>query len=104
MRLNSRAFLETPDTHAPHIKFDWLEGETEGLIALTESAEHMALRSQAKLARQAQHRGPRPLDLLIAAIAQVHGATLLHYDPHFEQIARVTGQPTEWLARPGSLA
>ncbi|WP_262048723.1 DNA polymerase III subunit alpha [Bradyrhizobium sp. Bra78] len=35
MRLNSRAFLETPDTHAPHIKFDWLEGETEGLIALT---------------------------------------------------------------------
>ena len=35
MRLNSRAFLETPDTHACHIKFDWLEGETEGLIALT---------------------------------------------------------------------
>ncbi|MBR0974457.1 DNA polymerase III subunit alpha [Bradyrhizobium japonicum] len=35
MRLNSRAFLETPDTHDPHIKFDWLEGETEGLIALT---------------------------------------------------------------------
>src|SRR3954462_12592175 len=35
MRLNPRAFLETPDTHAPHIKFDWLEGETEGLIALT---------------------------------------------------------------------
>src|SRR6478672_7364531 len=35
MRLNSRAFLETPDTHASHIKFDWLEGETEGLIALT---------------------------------------------------------------------
>src|SRR6185436_16131044 len=35
MRLNSRAFLETPDTHASHIKFDWLEGDTEGLIALT---------------------------------------------------------------------
>ena len=35
MRLNSRAFLETPDSHAPHIKFDWLDGETEGLIALT---------------------------------------------------------------------
>jgi predicted nucleic acid-binding protein len=73
-------------------------------LALAESAEHMALRNQAKLARHAQHRGPRPLDLLIAAIAEVHGATLLHYDRHFEQIARVTGQPTEWLARPGSLA
>ena len=35
MRLNSRAFLESPDSHAPFIRFDWLEGETEGLIALT---------------------------------------------------------------------
>ena len=35
MRLNSRAFLESPDSHAPFIKFDWLEGDTEGLIALT---------------------------------------------------------------------
>jgi DNA polymerase-3 subunit alpha len=35
MRLNSRAFLETPDSHAPQIKFDWLKDETEGLIALT---------------------------------------------------------------------
>src|ERR1700750_795486 len=35
MRLNSRAFLETPVHQAPHIKFDWLEGEAEDLIALT---------------------------------------------------------------------
>lgn len=35
MRLNSRAFLETPDSHAPFIKLDWFDGETEGLIALT---------------------------------------------------------------------
>ena len=28
---------------------------------------------------------------------------LLHYDRHFDAIARVTGQPTEWLARRGSL-
>src|ERR1700761_8724 len=34
-RLNSRAFLETPANHAPHIKFDWLPEGTEGLIALT---------------------------------------------------------------------
>src|SRR4030081_2881195 len=30
MRLNSRAFLETPTHQAPHIKFEWLEGEAEG--------------------------------------------------------------------------
>jgi DNA polymerase-3 subunit alpha len=35
MRLNSRAFLETPPHEPPHIKLAWLEGETEGLIALT---------------------------------------------------------------------
>src|SRR5881227_2875282 len=35
MRLNSRAFLETPVHQSPHIKFEWLEGEAEDLIALT---------------------------------------------------------------------
>jgi DNA polymerase-3 subunit alpha len=35
MRLNSRAFLETPTHQAPHVKLAWLEGETDGLIALT---------------------------------------------------------------------
>ncbi len=35
MRLNSRAFLETPVHQSPHIRLDWLEGESEGLIALT---------------------------------------------------------------------
>src|SRR3954467_15450438 len=35
MRLNSRAFLETPVHQSPHVKFDWLTDEAEGLIALT---------------------------------------------------------------------
>jgi DNA polymerase-3 subunit alpha len=35
MRINSRAFLETPPNEAPHVKLAWLEGETDGLIALT---------------------------------------------------------------------
>ena len=35
MRLNSRAFLETPVHQAPHIKFDWLAGDAEDIIALT---------------------------------------------------------------------
>src|ERR1700710_1366443 len=39
MRLNSRAFLETPIHQTPHIKFDWLEGNAEGLIALTGGPE-----------------------------------------------------------------
>jgi len=35
MRLNSRAFLETPVHQSPHIKFDWLEDDADDLIALT---------------------------------------------------------------------
>jgi DNA polymerase-3 subunit alpha len=39
MRLNSRAFLETPVNEPPHIKLDWLKGESDGLIALTGGPE-----------------------------------------------------------------
>jgi DNA polymerase-3 subunit alpha len=39
MRLNSRAFLETPIHQAPHIKFDWLADNADGLIALTGGPE-----------------------------------------------------------------
>src|SRR6201996_2926556 len=35
MRLNSRAFLETPVHQTPHIKVDWLNDNFEDLIALT---------------------------------------------------------------------
>jgi DNA polymerase III subunit alpha len=35
MRLNSRAFLETPVHQTPHVKFDWLTDHADGLIALT---------------------------------------------------------------------
>ena len=55
------------------------------------------------LAATSQHRGPKVIDLLVAGVAEASGAILLHYDRHFDAIARVTGQPTEWLARRGTL-
>src|SRR6195952_871422 len=39
MRLNSRAFPETPIHQAPHIKFEWLEGDAAGRILLTGGPE-----------------------------------------------------------------
>lgn len=39
MRLNSRAFLETPIHQSPHIKLEWLEGDAGDLIALTGGPE-----------------------------------------------------------------
>ncbi|MDR3420468.1 MAG: DNA polymerase III subunit alpha [Xanthobacteraceae bacterium] len=35
MRLSSRAYLDTAPAERPHIKLDWLDGETNGLIALS---------------------------------------------------------------------
>jgi predicted nucleic acid-binding protein len=82
-----------------------LRAELDALVRLpaTTNAEAWALKTQKALAAKSQHRGPKPMDLLIAAIAEAHGAVLLHYDRHFDLIARVTGQPAEWLARRGSL-
>src|SRR5277367_439516 len=39
MRLNSRAFLETPIHQAPHIKFEWMQDDAEDLIVLTGGPE-----------------------------------------------------------------
>lgn len=72
-------------------------------LPLDARAESLAARTQSALAERSQHRAATPVDLLVAAIAEAHGVVLLHYDRHFELIARVSGQPAEWLASPGSL-
>jgi predicted nucleic acid-binding protein len=82
-----------------------LQDQLAGLpeLSIGEAAGVAARETQSALVARGQHRGPRPMDLLIAAIAKIHGAVVLHYDRHFDAIARVTGQPMEWLARRGSL-
>ncbi|MGX1272453.1 putative nucleic acid-binding protein [Streptomyces phaeoluteigriseus] len=42
-------------------------------------------------------RSAGPVDLLIAAVAEEAGLTLLHYDRDFETIARTTGQPVRMI-------
>jgi predicted nucleic acid-binding protein len=72
-------------------------------LAIDENVERLAFGAQRKLAGLSRHRGPTPVDLLIAAVAECHGVVLLHYDKHFELIAHATGQDAEWIARRGSL-
>jgi predicted nucleic acid-binding protein len=72
-------------------------------LSLDGRAITLAERTQAALAANSQHRGPKVIDLLVAGVAEASSAILLHYDKHFDAIARVTSQPTEWLARRGSL-
>jgi predicted nucleic acid-binding protein len=57
---------------------------------------------QHALARTGHHRVPVP-DLVIAAAAELAGHVVLHYDGHYEQIARASGQRHEWVVPRGSI-
>ncbi|WP_446223478.1 PIN domain nuclease [Nocardia sp. IBHARD005] len=61
-------------------------------LPVTEEAMDRALAVQGLLAERGGHRLPIP-DLIIAATAEVHGATIMHVDSDYETIAEVTGQP-----------
>lgn len=49
------------------------------------------------------HRSVKVPDLLIAAVAEIAGATVWHYDSDYDRIAEVTGQAMQWIVRRGSL-
>jgi predicted nucleic acid-binding protein len=80
-----------------------LRGRLETLLWLetTDDAAHRVLGVQQQLARRGQHRGVSLVDLLVAATAEAHWATVLHYDSDYERIAEVTGQPHEWIVPRG---
>ena len=62
-----------------------------------------ALDVQRQLTALGKHRTVPLPDLLIAAIAERHQVTALHYDADFDLIATVTTQPTQWVVPRGSL-
>lgn len=60
---------------------------------------------QHELGRRAalHHRSVKHVDLVIAAVAELAGAVVWHYDADYERIAEVTGQPMQWIVPRGSL-
>jgi len=87
--------------------YDVTSGRLDALHQLPcgDEAWERALEVQRQLAhRQAlHHRSVKMPDLLVAAVAELEGAVVWHYDEDFDRIAAVTGQPIEWLAPRGSL-
>jgi predicted nucleic acid-binding protein len=63
----------------------------------TPAIEDRAVEVLTLLADRGQHRAPSIPDLIIAAIAELAGLTVLHLDKDFEIIATITGQPLERL-------
>lgn len=51
---------------------------------------------QGELTALGQHRSAGPVDLVVAATAELFGLTLLHHDRDFATIAGVTGQSLRW--------
>ena len=72
-------------------------------VALPLQAETRVREVQAALVARGQHRVVSVPDLLIAAIAQVEGLTVLHYDADFDLIAEITGQACEWVVPTGTI-
>jgi hypothetical protein len=71
-------------------------------VPLTQEIFDRAVEIQGALARRGHHRLPIP-DLVVAATAESAGIIVLHYDEHFERIAAVTNQPTEWVVPRGTV-
>ncbi len=73
-------------------------------LAIDEDVEHRAIDAQRQLARAGHHRLP-PVDLIIAAMADVHGVGVLHYDHDFDILREKTDLRFDsvWLAPRGTL-
>ncbi len=72
-------------------------------VPVTDATVDRALEVQSLMADQAQHRSVPLPDLLLAACAEAAGLTVLHYDADYERIAKLTGQPVQWVVARGSV-
>ncbi len=76
-------------------------------LALDSHAIHRALRAQAQLAAVpgVSHR-VKPIDLLVAGVAERHDAAVLHYDADYDLLADQTDLAFEsvWAATRGSIS
>ena len=74
--------------------FDWM--------SMPDEIWDRAITVQMEAVRRGHHRALSMADLLIAATAERHGATVLHYDGDFDMIAAITDQPTIWVVPAGT--
>jgi predicted nucleic acid-binding protein len=101
-QMTSLEYLNTaPDPKSYGLLWTALHGHR--WIDTTAQAMSRALDIHRALAATSRHRHFRLPDLIIAATAELHGATVLHYDADYDRIAAVTGQAVEWVAPKGSL-
>jgi predicted nucleic acid-binding protein len=73
-------------------------------VPVDNTASHLRRALQVQRLLTSRHqRGRKIPDLLVAAAAEELDATVLHDDADFDHIARVTGQPCQWIVARGSV-
>lgn len=77
------------------LSFEWL--------TIEDVDWHRVLDVQQQLWRTGSMRTVPLPDLLVAAVAERHRLTVLHYDADFDLISALTDQPTEWVVPRGSV-
>jgi predicted nucleic acid-binding protein len=72
------------------------------VLPVSEAIADRARDVQVRMAVRGHHRAAGVVALLTAAIAEHHGAVVLHYDADFEHIVATTGQPHRWVVPRGT--
>ncbi|MET9952868.1 PIN domain nuclease [Streptomyces sp. NPDC006339] len=78
--------LRTDRDHEP---FFTMLGRTFGWVPAPDNPWREVIEVQRDLVRIGHHRGPSPMDIVIALTAEQHGMTLVHVDDDFGAIAKV---------------
>ncbi|WP_327034464.1 PIN domain nuclease [Micromonospora ureilytica] len=79
----------------------WLMGGFRWLV-MPDEVWGRAIDIQVQALHKGNHRALSMADLLIAATAERHGVTVLHYNGDFDLITSITGQPTVWVVPAGT--
>lgn len=73
------------------------------VLPISEVIAERARDVQLRMAARGHHRAAGVIDLLTAAVAEHHGAVVLHCDADFEHVAATTGQPHAWIVPRGTV-
>jgi predicted nucleic acid-binding protein len=85
-------------------EWDRLAEALDAFELIETTADHLRrARHVQRLLASKHQRGRKVPDLLVAAAAEAHNLTVLHYDADFDRIAAVTGQRSEWVVHAGSV-
>jgi len=86
-------------------EYDAVRGERAGFerLDIEQSDWDRAPVVQTELAQRGLLRAVSLPDLVIAAVAERHRVTLLHYDHDFDYVQAITGQTMDWIQPAGTI-